>query len=546
MTKGSLFSVAARSASYNIILQVCMRLLTFLLNAFILRYITKEALGVINVRLMLLYTTTQFLSREAFRRACLSNPDGGKWPQVINLLWITVPVSVVCGTVLRLIWLYVLEPPNPEVVPAYELGVNVIVISVVLEMMAEPLFVIGQVFKFVKLRVILEGLALLIRCVVMASLTVYFPQRPLTIFSIGQLLSSIVYVFSYYIYFMYHFSVSRTQHIIVFPFTSVKDMLPRRIKDKPFLDWTLANLTWSFLKQTVMKQFLTEGERYVMTLFNVLSFAEQGVYDVVNNLGSLAARFIFQPIEESGYLFFAQVINRDVAVEKQAKDDVILSAIVLRHLLRLMTLLGLTVVTFGQSYSDLLLLMYGGKSLGTGLGPFLLKWHCVYVVFLAVNGVTECFVFAVMKKGEIDKYNQKMVLVSLLFLLASFYLTKHFGSVGFILANCINMGARIGHSLFFIRKYFKATRLVPLEGLVPNQAVVVMFFLVFLITQSSKVFLYNEAGVIWWLLHILVGCCCLILLLTVIYMRERPLVEFLLHYWKEKHVDVKEEDDKFA
>ncbi|XP_076333542.1 man(5)GlcNAc(2)-PP-dolichol translocation protein RFT1 isoform X2 [Tachypleus tridentatus] len=512
MTKGSLFSVAARSASYNIILQVCMRLLTFLLNAFILRYITKEALGVINVRLMLLYTTTQFLSREAFRRACLSNPDGRKWPQVINLLWITVPVSVVCGSVLCLIWLHALKPPNPEVVPAYALGVNAVVVSVVLEMMAEPLFVIGQIFKFVKLR----------------------------------LLSSTVYLFSYYIYFMYFFSVSRTQHIMVFPFTSVKDMLPRRINDKPFLDWKLAQLTWSFLKQTVMKQFLTEGERYVMTFFNALSFSEQGIYDVVNNLGSLAARFIFQPIEESGYLFFAQVMNRDVVVEKQARDDVTLSAIVLRHLLRLMILLGLTVVTFGQSYSDLLLLMYGGISLGTGQGPFLLKWHCVYVVFLAVNGVTECFVFAVMRKGDIDKYNQKMVLVSLLFLLASFYLTKLFGSVGFILANCINMGARIGHSLFFIRNYFKATRLVPLEGLVPNQAVVVMFCLVFLITQSSKVFLYNEVGVIWWFLHILVGCCCLILLLTVIYMRERSLVEFILHYWKEKHVDLKEDDDKFA
>ena len=33
-----------------------------------------------------------------------------------------------------------------------------------------------------------------------------------------------------------------------------------------------------------------------MTVFNVVSFAEQGVFDVVSNLGSLVARFLFMPI----------------------------------------------------------------------------------------------------------------------------------------------------------------------------------------------------------------------------------------------------------
>ncbi len=46
----------------------------------------------------------------------------------------------------------------------------------------------------------------------------------------------------------------------------------------------------SFLGQGVLKQVLTEGERYVMTVLSLLSLAEQGIYDVVSNLGSLAAR----------------------------------------------------------------------------------------------------------------------------------------------------------------------------------------------------------------------------------------------------------------
>lgn len=54
-----------------------------------------------------------------------------------------------------------------------------------------------------------------------------------------------------------------------------------------------------------------------MTLFNVLSFYEQGIYDVVNNLGSLAARFLFRPIEESAYFYFTQLVHRDKPIRQQ-------------------------------------------------------------------------------------------------------------------------------------------------------------------------------------------------------------------------------------
>ena len=48
-----------------------------------------------------------------------------------------------------------------------------------------------------------------------------------------------------------------------------------------------------------------------MTMLNSIDFRDQGVYDVVNNLGSLIPRFIFYPIEESFGLFFTQILNRD-------------------------------------------------------------------------------------------------------------------------------------------------------------------------------------------------------------------------------------------
>ena len=53
----------------------------------------------------------------------------------------------------------------------------------------------------------------------------------------------------------------------------------------------------------------------------VLPFCCVGVYDIVNNLGSLVARLFFQPVEESFYIFFAKVLERekDAAHQKQVR-----------------------------------------------------------------------------------------------------------------------------------------------------------------------------------------------------------------------------------
>ena len=57
----------------------------------------------------------------------------------------------------------------------------------------------------------------------------------------------------------------------------------------------------------------------MMTLFPLLSFSEQGLYDIINNLGSIAARFIFLPIEEAGYVYFGSTVERGKDILKQKK-----------------------------------------------------------------------------------------------------------------------------------------------------------------------------------------------------------------------------------
>lgn len=85
---GEILSGSVRSASFNIVFQVFTRIFTFLLNAFILRYVSHDVLGVCNVRLALYYSSVMFLSREPFRKAVFRKNEKDSWPETINLVWL--------------------------------------------------------------------------------------------------------------------------------------------------------------------------------------------------------------------------------------------------------------------------------------------------------------------------------------------------------------------------------------------------------------------------------------------------------------------------
>lgn len=309
---------ASTLASYNVLLQVMFRVLTFLMNAFTLRFVSKELIGVVNVRLMLLYSTLVFLSREAFRRACLSGSSGAghNWRQTINLLWLTLPLGVLWAAVFVCVWLWLLEVPDPRNIPHYAPAVWLFALAALQELLAEPLWVLAQAHMFVRLKVVAESLAMVAKCIFTVVLVVSAPQWGLYIFSAAQLVYTGFLVLCYLMYFI-HFLGSEEANKKSFPIYNIGELLPRMASGEPAIDWRLAGLTWSFFKQSFLKQILTEGERYVMTFLSVLSFGEQGVYDIVNNLGSMVARFLFLPLEESFYVFFAKVLERGHSVKSQ-------------------------------------------------------------------------------------------------------------------------------------------------------------------------------------------------------------------------------------
>ncbi|XP_034854318.1 protein RFT1 homolog [Mirounga leonina] len=518
---------AARLASSGLLLQVLFRLITFVLNAFILRFLSKEIVGIVNVRLTLLYSTTIFLAREAFRRACLSGGAQQDWSQTFNLLWLTVPLGVFWSLLLGWVWLHLLEVPDPNVVPHYGTGVVVFGLSAVVELLGEPFWVLAQAQMFVKLKVIAESLSVILKSVLTAFFVLWLPHWGLYIFSLAQLLYTAVLVLCYVIYFTKLLGSSESTKQQTLPVSRITDLLPNITRSRAFINWKEAKLTWSFFKQSFLKQILTEGERYVMTFLNVLNFGDQGVYDVVNNLGSLVARLIFQPIEESFYIFFAKVLERGKDATLQKQEDIAVAAAVLESLLKLALLTGLTITIFGFAYSQLALDIYGGAMLSSGSGPVLLRSYCLYVLLLAVNGVTECFTFAAMSKEEVDRYNFTMLALSSSFLVLSYLLTRWCGSVGFILANCFNMGIRITQSLCFIHRYYERSPHRPLAGLYLSPALLGAFALSGGITGVSEVFLCCEQGWPARLAHVAVGAFCLGMTLGTAFLTETKLIRFV-------------------
>ncbi|XP_069045729.1 man(5)GlcNAc(2)-PP-dolichol translocation protein RFT1 [Lepisosteus oculatus] len=513
-------------ASYNVLLQVLFRALTFVLNAFTLRFLSREVIGVVNVRLTLLYSTVVFLSREAFRRACLSGSAQQNWRQVVNLLWLTVPLGVLWSVLLGAVWLWLLESPDPDAIPHYPAAVALFALAAVQELLAEPLWVLAQAHMFVRLKVVAESLSIVAKCGLTVALVVCVPRWGLYIFSAAQLVYTGGLLLCYTLYFA-RFLRSRDADRKPFPFRRLGELLPARVDGEPVLNGRLARLTWSFFKQSFLKQILTEGERYVMTFLNVLDFGDQGVYDIVNNLGSLVARFLFLPIEESFYIFFAKVLERGKTARQQRQEDVAVAADVLECLLKLVLLIGLIITVFGHAYSHLALDIYGGSLLSSGTGPTLLRCYCGYVLLLAVNGVTECFTFAAMSKEEVDRYNLVMLALSVSFLCLSYFLTCWQGSVGFILANCLNMCLRIGHSLRYTRRYFAGSPWAPLRGLRPSPALLLALALCAAVTSASEGALCCGRGGLYRLGHVAVGAACLLAVLLVAGATETRLLGFL-------------------
>jgi len=529
----SVGQTSIKAAGLNMVTQVGFRLITFAMNAFVLRHISREILGLINVRLNLLDDTIMFLSKECFRLACLSHTTGRVgWQKMINLMWLSLPLATLVATCFGWVWTSLLPSPHPGLMAQYSKAVWIVAASGILQMLAEPPWVAAQLMHLVRLRVVMDTVWVLTRVVVLCLAVSYTPDSVVEVWAWGHALAALLYVLGHYLAFYLILKHPAKE----MPMDKVSDLMPSLSNFR--LDPGQWKVATSFLGQGVVKQLLTEGEKYVMTIFSLLTLPEQGIYDVVANLGSLAARFVFRPVEESSYFFFSQLWVRASPTDQQPEVEKVEQG--LHRLLRLMAILGLLVFGLGFSYCHLLLHLYGGNNLTEGTGPDLLRAQCLLILFLAVNGVTECFARSAMTEAEIMTHTQAMTLLSFGYLGLAWLLTTFMGPVGFVFANCANMLVRILLSVRVIHKAFSGRPNSPLEGLVPDTDLALALISGAVCCQLSEIYLYPAAPIA----HLSIGLVVGVVLLLSVIVKEDFILAFLVGKFRAKDkVDEEEEED---
>ena len=212
-------------------------------------------------------------------------------------------VPVILGlTLSRLYFLYQRVYPSTHSAG----GMHLYVTSALIELLAEPLAVYAQRHLLFGIRASVEGVSLLSKCILTL---LFFPSvatgsanvtRGVMAYAWADILGSCILLLGYILQLSRHASVRGS--ILGF----WKTMIPQRsYLTGQVLDAYHVSVAISFWSQSLLKHCLTVGDKMLLMGLGVAD-DQKGVYRLVSDLGSLIARVLFQPLEETCRTFFSK------------------------------------------------------------------------------------------------------------------------------------------------------------------------------------------------------------------------------------------------
>ncbi|RCK59501.1 Oligosaccharide translocation protein RFT1 [Candida viswanathii] len=460
LSEDTVVNQSARGITNLIFVQVITKLFTFLLNQLIIRYLTPSIIG-ITTYLDFIYSTVLFFSRESLRLSIQriqndSNRDRNKANQkVVNFgrlaLIISLPILLVVGY-----WQanYSMITTTLVQLPFYRLIITLVFLLIVLELVTEPFYCLYQFQLDFGKRSKFEGLAILVKCVVtFVSVMVvrkyavsqdYFTGAAIGGFALGQFGYSFTLFVCYFVSFKNEYSIKDVSYSLV----QVKDD-----KEVYYFQPDILVLVRGFFVQMIFKQFLTEGDKLLISF--LCTIEEQGVYAVIANYGSMVARLLFQPLEESTRLMFTKLLNgagNDSSKCTQSYRYLKLISIFYFNLSLLILFAGVTNGSF------LLKILMGGKASNwadTNIFE-VFPQYVVYIPFLAFNGILEALFSCMATTADLQSFSKFMtfITVAILAILYSLIDRLDLRISGLILANIINMSFRIVYCYLQIQRYY--------------------------------------------------------------------------------------------
>jgi len=306
------------------------------------------------------------------------------------------------------------------------------------------------------------------------------------------------------------------------------------------LDQATLRLVGTFTLQGVFKHALTEGDKIILSA--VADGYDQGVYAMTCSYGGLASRMLLQPLEENGRLLFAHLKNKDNKNELQVCYTVLIKSVLY---------IGLMFVCIASNYTEILLRVLAGSRWANDDASDALSAFCFYTGMLAMNGMSEAFVYAVASStAEIGRLSFAHAIIGGVYASSAPLFVQMFGTIGLIAANSLQMLLRSIFSFYFAFQYFakrsesiKSIRTL-MRGFLPSGLVFFSSLLSYVATRYSKTFfvaatrdcssIFDAVWIFASIKHIVVGLLCLTLIIVAAFQTEQDYKRYIKSLQKVK------------